>query len=124
MRVHPFYTLLVFGAVAWLWNNRIELPTVNPGEAIGFDMVAIGLPLGLLWWTANRLRLSLKEKGVQNPKKVVFGIIFSAGALVAAIDLFTPAAPHAHGALVLLIVFGVTSMVLFVFARRDQIITS
>jgi hypothetical protein len=120
MKVHPFYTLLVVGAVAWLWNNNIQVPTVNPAEAIGFDLVAIGLPLGLLWWSARLLRRDLIEKGSRSPNKVVFGLICSAGALMSIIDIFTLSNPHHRGAIMLLILFAISATILFLLARRDQ----
>jgi hypothetical protein len=122
MKVHPIYTLFLFGAVAWLWNSRIEFPTVNPGEAVGYDLVTIGLPLGLLFFVARRLRRDLIEKGSQSPNKVMFGVICSAAALMSLIDLLT-SGPHRRGAIMMFLLFGISSAVLFVLARRPQAAT-
>ena len=41
------YGVLVTLALAWLWHSKFESGP-NAGEAFGYDLVSIGLPLALL----------------------------------------------------------------------------
>jgi hypothetical protein len=117
--IYP-YAFVIFLATVWLWNTKWESFSLNAGEAVGYNLVALGLPVGLLWFGVNKMRRGLKQREINAPYKLIFGSIFISCSLAALFDLVGPTDPHKLGATICILFFGVIAAVLFGLAYRQR----
>lgn len=111
--------LVLFIVVVWFWFSKFYTGP-NPGEAIGRDLVSVGLPGLLLWFAARELYRKLKEHGAISPYKLTFGSICGSCSLLAIFDVFSPSAPHRVGAVFMSVLFGIAASLLFWLSHRQQ----
>jgi hypothetical protein len=116
------YVIAVFVLLAWLSHSQYaSLSGRNPvPRALGFNLIAIGLPILLLVFNSRWLYRSLREQEITAPYKSTFGSISGSLALCLIPDLFDPSASHRRGAGMCIVLFGIIATILLVLAYKDQ----
>ena len=115
------YVFVVFIAVVWLWFSKfVSFFGPNLGEALGYNLVSVGLPVLLLWFAARGLYRGLKKQGAIAPYKLTFGSISCSCALISIFDVFSLADPHRVGAVIGSITFGIAAIAFLGFAYKQQ----
>jgi len=111
------HAFLAVVGVIWLWNCRFYWPGA---EAVGQDLVTVGLPLLLLYYAARRLYKQLVARAMVTPYKLVFGLLSIPAAVLSVLDFLNPVAPHRLGALLLTLSFSIAAFILFALAYQQQ----
>lgn len=99
------YAAVVVLMVAWLWRAKFLGFGRYPAEAIGYDIVSVGLPILLLLFGARKLCRELKARGFRSPLTLTFGTIWASISLRAFSDLFFVADPHKRAGLMQTTIF-------------------
>src|SRR6185437_17174360 len=89
---------LVALAVVWLWNVNAVLPEgQRAAEAVGYDLVSLGLPISLLWVSGARLKAGLMLRGIVAPFKWIVAGICTIWGTLGLTDFVQPTAAHRLG---------------------------
>jgi hypothetical protein len=122
-RIHLDKTLpsvfFVFIAAVWCWFSKFHsLSGSNGAEAFGANLVSVGLPVLLLFFTSRALYRGLKREGAIAPYMLTISSICGSGALLVLFDL--PTTRHFVGAVSSYILFSVATVTLYVVASKQQ----